>query len=55
MLNHYRVTFALREPMRPRATRIIRAESADAAHLRFLNDPTVPPTANREQVNIKKL
>ena len=54
-LNTFRVTFVLREPMRPRQTRIVRAGSKEEAEAIFLRDPSVPTNAITDFLNIKQV
>ena len=51
----FRITFHLREPMRPRQTRIVRAGSEEEARAIFLRDSSVPATAITKFLNIKKI
>ena len=54
-LNTFRVTFILREPMRPRQTRIVRAGTLDEARAVFMRDPSVPANAITGWLDIKKV
>ncbi len=54
-LDTFRITFILREPMRPRQTRIVRAASKEEAEAIFLRDSSVPATAITDFLNIKKI
>ena len=54
-LKTFRVTFHLREPMRPRQTRIVRAGSWEEAQAIFLRDPSVPANAITNVLNIKQV
>jgi len=54
-LKTFRVTFHLRETMRPRQTRIIRAGSKEEAEAVFLRDPSVPTNAITDFLNIKQV
>ena len=54
-LNTFRVTFVLREPMRPRQTRIVRAGTLDEARAVFMRDPSVPANAITDWLDIKKV
>ena len=54
-LKTFRVTFILREPMRPRQTRIVRAGSEEEARAIFLRDTSVPANAITDFLNIKKI
>tara|TARA_B100000674_G_scaffold434365_1_gene393310 strand:- start:415 stop:588 length:174 start_codon:yes stop_codon:yes gene_type:complete len=54
-LDTFRITFHLREPMRPRQTRIVRAHSKEEARAIFLRDSSVPATAITDFLNIKQI
>ena len=54
-LDTFRITFHLREPMRPRQTRIVRAGSKEEARAIFLRDSSVPANAITDFLNIKKI
>ena len=54
-LDTFRITFHLREPMRPRQTRIVRAGSEEEARAIFLRDSSVPANAITDFLNIKKI
>ena len=54
-LDTFRITFHLREPMRPRQTRIVRAHSKEEARAIFLRDSSVPTTAITDFLNIKQI
>ena len=54
-LKTFRITFHLREPMRPRQTRLVRAGSWDEAQAIFLRDPSVPANAITNVLNIKQV
>jgi len=54
-LKTFRVTFHLREDMRPRQTRIVRAGSKEEAEAIFLRDPSVPANAITDFLNIKQV
>ena len=54
-LKTFRITFHLREAMRPRQTRIVRAGSKEEAAAIFLRDPSVPTNVNTDFLNIKQV
>ena len=54
-LKTFRITFHLREAMRPRQTRIVRAGSKEEAEAIFLRDPSVPANAITDFLNIKQI
>jgi hypothetical protein len=54
-LKTFRITFHLREAMRPRQTRIVRAGSKEEAEAIFHRDPSVPANAITDFLNIKQI
>ena len=52
-LKTFRITFHLREALRPRQTRIVRASSKEEAAAMLLRDSSVPANAITKFLNIK--